>query len=79
MATLKFVSRDSHLTAVVPTGRYLIVDFGREGFDATFISTAGVETVVAPDKGGRFHKASRHAMASCEQHCARQGSGNAHP
>lgn len=73
MSTLKFIaSRDSHLTATVPTGRYLIVDYGREGFDAVFITTSGEETVLPAPKGGRFHKASRHAMASCEQHCAQQ-------
>ncbi|MBA3699898.1 MAG: hypothetical protein H0W78_13705 [Planctomycetes bacterium] len=80
MSLLKFVpGRNSHLTATVATGRYVIVDYGREGFDATFTTTAGEETVVAPEKGGRFHKASRHAMACCEQHCARQASGNALP
>jgi len=73
MSTLKFIAgRDSNFTAVVPTGRYLIVDYGREGFDATFIKANGEEVVVPPEKGGRFHKASRHAMASCEQHSARQ-------
>jgi hypothetical protein len=73
MSTLKFiVGRDSHLTATVPTGRYLIVDYGREGFDATFTPTGGTEIALPPPKGGRFHKASRHAMATCELHLAHQ-------
>ena len=74
MNTLKFIpGRDSHLTATVPTGRYLIVDYGREGFDAAFIPTAGSEIPLPPASGGRFHKASRHAMAACELHRERQG------
>lgn len=73
MSTLKFIpSRDSHLTATVPTGRYLIIDYGREGFDATFTPTGGTEIALPPEKGGRFHKASRHAMATCELHRERQ-------
>lgn len=73
MSTLKFVAlRDSQYRAVVATGRYLIVDYGREGWDATFTSAAGVETALPTAQGGRFHKANRHAMAMCEQHCARQ-------
>lgn len=72
MNVLKFVAlRDSQYRAVVATGRYLIVDYGREGWDATFTSSTGVETALPTAQGARFHKASRHAMTVCEQHCAR--------
>lgn len=78
MNMLKFIaSHDSRLTAKVPGGRYLIVDYGREGFDALFVTTTGEETVLPSAKGGRFHKASRHAMATCEQHCAQQAAQRA--
>jgi hypothetical protein len=73
MSSLKF-SPDSGsglkaaVTAGPAAGRYLIVDYGREGFDATFTTAAGVETQVPPLKGGRFHGASRHAIAACQEH-----------
>lgn len=80
MSTLKFTAgRDSNLTATVPTGRYLIVDYGREGFDATFTPTGGVELALPSVKNGRFHKASRHAMATCEVHLAQQAAPQAIP
>ena len=74
MNVLKFVAlRDSQYRAVVTAGRYLIVDYGREGWDATFISATGVETALPTEQGARFHKANRHAMACCEKHHASQG------
>jgi hypothetical protein len=78
MSTLQFVAlRDSQSRAVVATGRYLIVDYGREGWDATFTSAVGVETALPTEQGARFHKASRHAMACCEKHHAAQVAANA--
>jgi hypothetical protein len=73
MSVLKFSpDRGSGLKAVVATGRYVIVDYGREGWDATFIAAAGGETPLPPAKGGRFHAGSRHAMAACQEHHQRQ-------
>lgn len=78
MNTLKFVAlRDSQYRAVVPTGRYVIVDYGREGWDATFTDAAGQETALPTELGARFHKANRHAMASCEKHHASQAAAHA--
>lgn len=69
MQVLKFsADRDSRLKAVVKAGHYLIVDYGREGWDATFTSSAGDETALPPAKGGRFHRGSRHAIAVCQEH-----------
>jgi hypothetical protein len=69
MSRLKFSpDRDSHLKVSVETGQYLIVDYGREGWDATFKPTSGEEIVLPPAQGGRFHRTSRHAMATCQEH-----------
>ncbi len=69
MSLLKFVTDPrAGLKAEAKSGRYLIIDFGREGFDATFTSTSGEEVAVPPLKGGRFHAASRHAILACQEH-----------
>lgn len=72
MITLKFSpDQGQGLKVTVEGGRYLIVDYGREGWDATFTSTAGEEVALPPAKGGRFHSASRHAIAACQEHYRR--------
>ena len=68
MAVLKFtVERSGDLTATVAQGRYRIIDFGREGWNASFTPTGGPEVALAPFKGGPFHANSKHAAARC--HC----------
>ena len=72
MLTLKFSpDQGQGLKVTVEAGRYLIVDYGREGWDATFTSIAGEELALPPAKGGRFHSASRHAIATCQDHYRR--------
>ncbi len=72
MNILKFApDSGSGLKVDVPAGRYLIIDYGREGFDATFTSKSGEEIAVPPLKGGRFHGASRHAIVACQEHYRR--------
>ena len=74
MLTLKFSpDQGQGLKVTVEAGRYLIVDYGREGWDATFTSIAGEELALPPAKGGRFHSASRHAIATCQDHYRRLG------
>lgn len=69
MSILKFApDSGSGLKVEVATGRYQIIDYGREGFDATFTAKSGEEVAVPPLKGGRFHSASRHAVAACQEH-----------
>jgi hypothetical protein len=69
MAVLKFtVERSGDLTALVPQGRYRIIDFGREGWNASFTPIGGPEVALAPIKGGPFHSNSKHAAARCQLH-----------
>lgn len=69
MAVLKFtVERSGDLTAIVAQGRYRIIDFGREGWNASFTPTGGSEVALAPLKGGPYHANSKHAAARCQLH-----------
>jgi hypothetical protein len=69
VSLLRFTAdRDERLKAESGTGRYLIVDYGREGWDATFVPLSGAELTVPPVKGGRFHAGRRHAIAACQDH-----------
>ena len=63
------VERSGNLTALVAQGRYRIIDFGREGWNASFTPTGGSEGIpLAPFKGGPFHANSKHAAARCQLH-----------
>lgn len=66
---LKFVpSRDGNVESQVDQGLYLVVDFGREGWLASFTATGQPEVAVAPATGSRFHATRRHAATACQKH-----------
>jgi hypothetical protein len=69
MTVLKFtVERSGDLSAIVAQGRYRIIDFGREGWNASFTPAGGAEVALAPLKGGPYHANSKHAAARCQLH-----------
>jgi|GEM_PF-3690116 hypothetical protein len=66
---LKFTAdAGGDLTCTIIQGRYRIIDFGREGWHASFTAAGGGEIILRPLDGSTYHGRSRQAANRCQAH-----------